>query len=116
MPSVSREWRFYLDDMIACCDRILSYSRGLDRSTFNAGGMAYDAIIRNVELLGEAAKHVPDEVRASAPEIEWRGVIAVRNILIHGYFSVDNDILWDIVSNKIAPMRARLQSLKTKGT
>lgn len=83
---MSREWQFYLDDMIACCERVSAYSSGLDRASFDKGGMAYDAIVRNVELLGEAARHVPEDVRSGVSGIDWRTVIAVRNILVHGYF------------------------------
>jgi uncharacterized protein with HEPN domain len=56
--------------------------------------------VRNVELLGEAARQLPDEVRAMSSEIEWAKIIAVRKILIHAYFGIDDDILWDIVQNK----------------
>jgi uncharacterized protein with HEPN domain len=111
---VSREWLLYLNDMLACCERIQNYTRGLSREQFDAGGMAYDAIVRNMEVLGEAARQIPDAVRAAAPDVEWRGVIAVRNILIHGYFSIDSDILWDLVTHKIQPMHTALQELRKK--
>ncbi len=110
---MSREWRFYLDDMIACCERVSSYVAGLDRTSFDKGGMAYDAIVRNVELLGEAARHVPEDVRKGATGIDWRAVVAVRNILVHGYFSIDNDILWDVIQRKIPEMRDALARLKS---
>jgi uncharacterized protein with HEPN domain len=74
--------------------------------------MAYHATLRNLELLGEAARHVPDEVRALAPDIPWRRIVGVRNILIHGYLGIDNDIVWDIVRNEIAPLRKALEKLE----
>lgn len=75
--------------------------------------MVYDATLRNLELLGEAARHVPDKVRALAPDIPWRRIVGVRNILIHGYLGIDNDIVWDIVRNGIAPLRKALENLQT---
>jgi len=68
----------------------------------------YDAVIRNLEIIGEASKNLPDGIRSSHPAVEWRKVSGLRDILIHTYFSIDNGILWDIVKVKIP---ALLQSL-----
>lgn len=111
---MSRDWRMYAEDMRKFCDRIQSYSNELAREDFDQRGLAYDAIVRNIELLGEAARHVPREVCARAPAIEWPKVIALRNILIHGYFGIDDDILWDIVKNRVMPLRMALDVLLTE--
>ena len=58
-----REWHFYLGDMIGFCEKVLAYSEGLDQAAFENSGMNYDAIVRNLELIGEAATHIPDNVR-----------------------------------------------------
>ena len=109
---MSREWRFYLRDMRGFCDRILSVSASLTRTAFNEHDLVYDGIVRNIELLGEAARQIPEEIRILAPDVEWSAIIALRNILVHAYFGVDDDILWDIVRNKIAPLRASLEHLE----
>jgi len=109
---LSREWRLYVADMKACCERVNLYTSGLSREEFEKKRMAYDATLRNLELLGEAARHVPDEVRALAPDIPWRRIVGVRNILIHGYLGIDNDIIWDVVRNEIAPLRKSLEKLE----
>ncbi len=77
-----REWRFYVQDMIVFCDRALTYTKGLDRSTFAADPMRYDATLRNLELIGEAATHVPGDVRNAGADVPWRMIIAARNRLI----------------------------------
>jgi uncharacterized protein with HEPN domain len=61
-----REWRFYLDDMIGFAEKVLSYTHGVGRADFERGGLVYDATLRNLELLGEAASHIPEEVRSEA--------------------------------------------------
>ena len=109
--SRTREWRFYVEDMVAFCDRVLSYSHGLERATFAADTMRYDAVLRNLELIGEAATHVPADVRARVVDVPWRVVIAVRNRLIHGYLGVDDDTLWSIVHDDVAPLREALTKL-----
>ena len=108
---MSREWRLYVTDMKACCERAAEYTSQLSREEFEAKRMAYDATLRNLELLGEAARHVPEEIRAQAPEIPWRRIVGVRNVLIHGYLGIDNDIIWDIVRNEIRPLRQALDKL-----
>ncbi|WIM06380.1 MAG: DUF86 domain-containing protein [Candidatus Nitricoxidivorans perseverans] len=88
----SREWRFYLDDMIGCAERVRAYTEGLDQASFIAIDLNYDATVRNLELIGEAATHIPDAVRLETPQIPWRQIIATRNRLIHGYIGIDNAI------------------------
>ena len=65
----SREWRFYIDDMIAFAEKVIAYTDGLDQERLVARGLNYDATVRNPELIGEAATHVPDAVRAVHPEV-----------------------------------------------
>ena len=71
----------------------MEYSAALEFAQFDAGGQAFDAILRNLELIGEAATHVPEDARAQNPEIPWRRLVATRNRLIHGYLGLDNDTL-----------------------
>lgn len=110
--AASREWRFYLDDMIGFCEKAIAYANGLDQAGFVASGLNYDATLRNLELIGEAATHVPDTVRADNPHIPWRLVIATRNRLIHGYLGIDNDTLWSIVRSDVPALLPELRALK----
>ena len=73
--------------------------------------MRYDATLRNLEPIGEAATHVPDDVRNAAASVPWRMIIAARNRLIHGYLGIDDDTLWSIVSDDLVPLRAALAQL-----
>lgn len=107
-----REWRFYIDDMIGFAEKVIAYTDGLDQAGFIASGLNYDAAVRNLELIGEAAAHVPDSVRATNPQIPWRLVIATRNRLIHGYLGIDNDTLWSIIRSDIPALLPKLLALK----
>ena len=92
-----RSWHLYLDDMIGFAERILAYTDGLDQAGFVASALHYDATVRNLELIGEAATHLPEGVRGANPQVPWRMIIATRDRLIHGYLGIDNDTLWSIV-------------------
>jgi uncharacterized protein with HEPN domain len=107
-----REWRFYIDDMIGFAYKVLAYSDGLNQAAFVTSGLNYDATLRNLELIGEAATHVPDNIRAKYPEVPWRMIIATRNRLIHGYLGIDNDTLWSIIQDDIPALLPVLESLR----
>ena len=87
-----REWRFYIEDMIGFCERVQNFTRDITREEFWTEPMRYDATVRNIELMGEAATHVPAAIRQAAKDILWRMVIATRNQLIHGYVGIDDDV------------------------
>lgn len=112
--SATREWRFYLDDMIGFAEKVIVYAEGLDQANFVASGLNYDATLRNLELIGEAATHVPDAVRAANPQIPWRLIVATRNRLIHSYLGIDNDTLWSIIRSDVPALLPALRVLKNK--
>ena len=112
--SAQREWRFYLDDMIGFAEKVIAYTDGLDQAGFVTSGLNYDATLRNLELLGEAATHIPDAVRTANSQIPWRLVIATRNRLIHGYLGIDTDTLWSIIRSDIPTLLPHLHTLKTQ--
>ncbi|WP_129141759.1 HepT-like ribonuclease domain-containing protein [Modicisalibacter coralii] len=107
-----REWRFYLDDMIGFAEKVSIYTEGLDQVSFVADALTYDATLRNLELIGEAATRIPDEVRAMHTEIPWRMIIATRNRLIHAYLGIDDDTVWSIVRDDIPVLLVSLKALK----
>ncbi len=108
----NRQWRFYLDDMLEFAGRVLAYTKGLDQAGFVTDRRNYDATLRNLELIGEAATHIPAEVRDTYPELPWRLIIAMRNRLIHGYLGIDNDTLWSVIRDDIPNVVRALTDLK----
>ena len=108
----TREWRFYIEDMIGFAEKVLAYTRDLNKDAFVKSGLNYDGTLRNIELIGEAATHIPDEVRARVAEIPWRQIVATRNRLIHGYLGIDNDTLWSIIQGDIPALLPQLRKLR----
>ena len=111
----NREWKFYLDDMIDFAEKVLAYTERLDQPGFVANRLVYDATLRNLELIGEAATHIPEAIRNAHDEIPWRMIIATRNRLIHGYLGIDDDTLWSIIQDDVPDLLPLLKALKRKG-
>lgn len=109
-----RAWSFYLDDMIGFADKVLAYTAGLDQDGFVRDELTYDATLRNLELIGEAATHIPDSVRVATPDVPWRLVVATRNRLIHGYLGIDNDTLWSIIRDDLPALLRQPRELRDK--
>lgn len=108
---MSRSIRLYLDDMIKSCDKILKYTQGLTFEEFVANDLVYDAVIRNLEILGEATKRLPQDFRGRYPDTEWRSIAGLRDIVTHAYFQIRDEIIWDVVQNKVQPLRNQIQLL-----
>ena len=97
-----RDHRLYLDDIMEAIVKIRHYMAGIDYNTFTKDTKTQDAVIRNLEIIGEAAGRLPEPVRASAPEIEWKKIVGLRNILAHEYFGVSLPVVWDVVQSKLS--------------
>lgn len=106
-----REWHFYLQDMIRFAENVMTYTSGMDQGTFVSSALSYDATLRNLELVGEAATHIPEDVRKASPFISWRMIIATRNRLIHGYLGIDDDTLWSIIKDEVPELLTGLEKL-----
>jgi uncharacterized protein with HEPN domain len=96
-----RDHRLYLDDIVEAVQRIKEYTDGFDFSAFEKDKKTQDAVVRNLEIIGEASNRLPENIRESVPEIEWRKIVGIRNILVHEYFGVSLPIIWDIIQNKL---------------
>jgi uncharacterized protein with HEPN domain len=105
-----RQYRFYLEDMLSAARRIVEYVGDLSMEAFFADMMCVDAVLRNLEVMGEAASRVPIEVRDRYPQIEWRKMADFRNILIHEYFGVSPEIVWDVIRNKLPSQIGHLET------
>ena len=104
-----RDAAVFLDDIIEACDKISRYTSGFTVEQFRRDDKTIDAVVRNLEVIGEAAKNVPDEMRAKIA-VDWKRMASLRDVLIHEYFGIDLEIIWDIVENKIPTLRREVSS------
>lgn len=84
---------------------MLRYTTNMTFEQFQKDDKTYDAVMCNLEIIGEASKRLPDSVRAMMPDIEWSKATGLRNIVAHAYFGISDEIVWDVVQNKIPPMK-----------
>lgn len=105
MPKPDEERLF---DMMTAADKAIEFTAGKRRADLDQDELLALALVRPLEILGEAAKYVSEETRNASPEIPWREIAGTRDRLIHGYYSVDLDIIWSIIKNDLPPLRSQL--------
>ena len=106
-----RAWNLYINDMLEFSRRVILYTDGFDQNRFVTSGLNYDATLRNLELIGEAASQLPEEIRATMPQIQWRQIIATRNRIAHAYLGLDNDTLWSIIREDVPVLLLQLEKV-----
>ncbi len=100
----------YLRHILEALDRIATYTEG-GRESFMADQMIQDATVRNLEIIGEATKRLSPEFRSAHPDILWTSMAGMRDVLIHDYMGVDLGIVWEVVENRLVPLRARISEM-----
>lgn len=109
---MKREWGDYLDDILQAISEVKAFTRGHTYRSFSKDRKTINAVIRSLEVMGEAAKRIPDEVRANHPEIPWKRMAGMRDKLIHEYTGVDLEMVWDVAQEELPPLKPLLEKLK----
>ena len=103
-----RNYELYLDDILKAAKKIEKYVAEFTLAKLRKNALVVDGVVRNLEIIGEAAKHIPASVKTKYPEVEWKKIAGLRDILAHEYFGVDLEVLWDIIQNKLPALKQQV--------
>ena len=106
-----RDYKVYLSDILEAILKIRQYAKDQTLETLMEDAKTFDAIVRNLEIIGEAVKHLPERDRRQHPGVDWKKIAGLRDILAHEYFGVDAEIVWDIVGNKLEPLETIVRQM-----
>ncbi|MBI2327191.1 DUF86 domain-containing protein [Candidatus Curtissbacteria bacterium] len=106
-----KRYRVYLDDILTSVERIKDYTKNLSKEDFLKDLKTIDAVVRNIEILGEAARNIPEDFKEKYPELPWSKMISMRNKVIHEYSGIDLEILWQTVQEDIPSLEDQVKEL-----
>ena len=106
-----RDYRDFLGDIVSACRSIIGFVEGMTLEAYLADEKTRFAVMRGYEIMGEAVRHLPEQLRAANPDIPWATMTAVRNRVIHAYFGIDDSILFTTVEAELKPLLPRLEAL-----
>jgi uncharacterized protein with HEPN domain len=106
-----RNWKMRISDILQCIAKIRRFTKGYTFGDFQADEKTIDSVLRNLEIIGEAARYVPAEVRALHPELPWAEMLPMRNMVIHEYHGVNLQIIWQTVKEDLPPLVAPLKRI-----
>ena len=108
---MSRDSKVYLEDILEAIRKIRAFTEGLSLAALSQDAKTLDAVIRNLEVIGEAVKRLPEPVKQQQPQMEWRKIAGLRDILIHEYFGVNVEVVWDVIEQKLPALGKAVQQL-----
>lgn len=106
-----RDAALLIEDMCVAMDKIARYTAGMERAAFLADEKTVDAVVRNLEIIGEAAKQMPEEFKALHAAVPWTQMAGLRNRIVHDYTGIDLELIWDIVQRSLPALRVQLNGL-----
>ena len=106
-----RDYKLYLEDILKSANKVRRYIWGMSFDDFIADELTFDAVIRNLEIIGEAVLNIPKEVYERYPQVEWQKIGGLRNVLAPDYFKVKEAVIWDIVQNNVPPLREQIEQI-----
>ncbi len=111
MSEMKRDYILFLEDILTSIEKIEAYTNDLTFKEFSGNSMALDAVIRNFEIIGEATKNIPEKIKNKHLNVEWKEAMGLRDILIHDYFGIDIESVWDTIKNNIPNFKKNIQKV-----
>ena len=106
-----RDYKAYLRDILEAIRKIEKYTESINFEEFRNSELIQDGVVRNLEIIGEAVKNIPEDIKRNNPDVEWRKIAGLRDILVHAYFGIDVEVVWDIVKNKVPELKEKIEKI-----
>ena len=109
---MKRDVGLFIEDIINSIKNIEEFSKNLDKEKFSKDNLRQSAIIRQLEIIGEAVKNIPNDFREKYPGVPWKKIAGLRDVIIHTYFNIDLDVTWDIIKKDLPDLKEKIEEVK----
>ncbi|MBU4310707.1 DUF86 domain-containing protein [bacterium] len=109
---MKKDPEIFVEHILECIKRIEEYTEGITKDVFFNSTQIQDAIIRRIEIIGEAVKNIPGDIKDKYPDIPWKQIAGMRDILIHEYFGIDIELTWEVAKEEIFELKKKILSVK----
>ncbi|MBI4548365.1 MAG: DUF86 domain-containing protein [Ignavibacteriae bacterium] len=106
-----RDWKVYAEDILEALERVAAYVEGMRYEDFQRDRKTIDAVVRNFEIVGEASKYMPEEIKKKYSSVDWVGIVGLRNRIAHEYFAISTAIVWQILSEELPQLRSEMKRI-----
>ncbi len=110
---MSKDISFFISHMLESIDHVEEFISGVDKDQFMGNVEKQAAVVRMIIVVGEASKSVPEDIRERYPDVPWKRIASMRDILVHGYFKVDLDVVWTVATEELGPLKQRLAEIRS---
>ena len=104
-----RYWKLFVEDIVESIELIEKYTENINFEDFRNDKKTIDAVVRNFEIIGEASKYIPEEIKEKHKDVDWKGIIGLRNRIAHEYFGVSATIIWYILKEELPPLKEKIR-------
>jgi len=109
---MNKDYRVFITHILECIEKIEEYTSALTKEEFLNNAQIQDAVMRRIEIIGEAVKNIPSEVKDKYPDIPWKRITGMRDILIHGYFGVDMELTWKVAATDLKDLKKKILEIR----
>ena len=106
-----REWKLFVEDILESIELIEKYIENLEFNDFSKDRKTIDAVVRNFEIIGEASKYIPDYIKEKYTDVDWIGIVGLRNRIAHEYFGVSLEIVWNIIKQELPKLKNQMEQI-----